>query len=113
MNERKHNLERQTDVLISVIVPVYNCEDSLKLTVDSLLNQTYKDIEIILVDDGSKDSSGNLCEQLSASDQGIKQYVKQTKELLQQETKALKSHKENIFHLLMPETMLSKTYMSH
>ena len=64
--------DRQTDVLISVIVPVYNCEDSLKLTVDSLLNQTYKDIEIILVDDGSKDSSGDLCEQFASSDNRLK-----------------------------------------
>ena len=63
--------DRQTDLLISVVVPVYNCEDTLKLTVDSLLNQTYKDIEIILVDDGSKDGSGYLCDQYERSDSRI------------------------------------------
>lgn len=58
-------------LMISVIVPVYNCEDTLNLTVDSLLNQTYKDIEIILVDDGSKDGSGYLCDQYERSDSRI------------------------------------------
>lgn len=57
--------------MISVIVPVYNCEDTINLTVDSLLNQTYKDIEIILVDDGSKDGSGDLCDQYELSDSRI------------------------------------------
>lgn len=58
-------------LMISVIVPVYNCEDTINLTVDSLLNQTYKDIEIILVDDGSKDGSGDLCDQYELSDSRI------------------------------------------
>lgn len=59
------------DTIISVIIPVYNCEDTLYLTVESLLNQTYKDIEIILVDDGSKDRSGYLCDQYERSDNRI------------------------------------------
>lgn len=54
-----------TDFLISVIVPVYNVEKYIERCVNSLVNQTYKNIEIILVDDGSKDSSGQLCDQLS------------------------------------------------
>lgn len=48
--------------LLSIVVPVYNVEDYLDRCVQSLLNQEYKDIEIILVDDGSEDSSGELCD---------------------------------------------------
>lgn len=50
------------DIKVSVIVPVYNTEKFLHRCVDSLLNQTLEDIEIILVDDGSKDSSPAICD---------------------------------------------------
>ena len=48
--------------MLSVIVPVYNVEKYLQRCVDSILNQTYSDLEIILVDDGSTDRSGEICD---------------------------------------------------
>ena len=48
--------------MLSIIVPVFNVEKYLERCVQSLINQEYKDIEIILVDDGSEDSSGKLCD---------------------------------------------------
>lgn len=50
-------------MLISVIVPVYNVEKYLRQCLDSLLQQSYRDLEIIMINDGSKDSSGEICEE--------------------------------------------------
>jgi len=49
-------------MLFSVIIPVYNMEQLLARCLDSLINQTYKDIEIILINDGSTDNSGKICD---------------------------------------------------
>lgn len=57
--------------LISIIVPVYKVEDYLIRCVDSITNQTYKNIEIILIDDGSPDNSGKICDELRKKDNRI------------------------------------------
>ena len=57
---------------ISIIVPCYKVMDFLPQCVDSLLSQTYKDIEIILVDDGSPDETGKLCDEYAKKDNRIK-----------------------------------------
>lgn len=58
--------------MISVIVPVYNVEKYLNRCIDSIINQTYTDLEIILVDDGSTDSSGSICDEYAQKDERIK-----------------------------------------
>lgn len=63
--------------LISVIVPVYNVERYLEKCVNSIVNQTYKNLEIILVNDGATDSSGDLCDKLAMIDNRIKVYHKE------------------------------------
>lgn len=57
---------------ISVIIPVYNMEDYIRQCIDSVINQTYKNLEIILVDDGSKDRSGEICEEYAKKDCRVK-----------------------------------------
>ena len=58
--------------LISVVVPVYNVHSFLDNCVKSILNQTYKNIEIILVDDGSTDDSGLICDSYAKIDNRVK-----------------------------------------
>ena len=58
--------------LISVIVPIYNVEKYLARCVDSIVNQTYKNLEIILVDDGSPDLCPQMCDDYAEKDSRIK-----------------------------------------
>lgn len=62
---------------ISVIVPVYNVENYLKQCVDSILNQTYKDLEVFLVDDGSTDNSARICDEYALIDKRVRVYHKE------------------------------------
>ena len=56
----------------SIIIPVYNSEKYLKACVNSVLQQSYKDIEVILVDDGSKDRSPQICDTYAGQDKRIR-----------------------------------------
>ena len=58
--------------LITIIVPVYNVEKYIRECIDSLLNQTYRNLEIVLVDDGSTDKSGDICENYTIADSRVK-----------------------------------------
>ncbi len=58
--------------LISVVVPVYNVENYVERCINSIIAQTYKNIEIIIVDDGSTDNSGHIVDEISLKDQRIK-----------------------------------------
>ena len=62
---------------VAVIVPVYNVEKYLKRCIDSILNQTYKNLEIILVDDGSPDKCPEICDEYAKTDKRIKVIHKQ------------------------------------
>ncbi len=64
-------MSESKDIKLSIIVPVYNVESYIRRALDSLLGQTYDNLEIILVDDGSTDSSGKICDEYAAKDERI------------------------------------------
>lgn len=63
--------------LVSVIIPAYNCEAYIERTVESLRNQTYDNLEMIIVDDGSKDGTAQLCARLEQMDSRIHFFSKE------------------------------------
>lgn len=65
--------------MLSIIVPVYNVQNYLKNCLDSIIQQTYSQLEIILVNDGSTDDSGNICEKYAMLDERIKVIHQQNK----------------------------------
>ena len=60
------------DDLVSVVVPIYNVEQYLTKCIESIINQTYKNLEIFLIDDGSTDESGKICDRYAKKDNRIK-----------------------------------------
>lgn len=62
--------------MISIIIPVYNVEMYLAECVNSVLTQSYKNFEVLLIDDGSTDSSGDLCDELVTKDTRVKVFHK-------------------------------------
>lgn len=56
---------------VSVIVPIYNSEDTIAVCIQSILSQTFTNLEIILVDDGSSDKSGSICDDYAIKDNRI------------------------------------------
>lgn len=87
--------------MISVIIPVYNVEKYLNNCVKSVIGQSYKDLEIILVDDGSTDNSGIICDFLKEKDNRIIVIHKKMVVYLQREMRDYRLLAEIIYCLLI------------
>lgn len=61
---------------VSIIIPIYNVKDYLKECIDSVLMQTFRNFEVLLIDDGSTDLSGELCDKISLNDSRIRVFHK-------------------------------------
>ena len=65
---------KENNPFFSIIIPIFNVSRFIDLGIEEILNQSYKDFEIILVDDGSTDGSGNHCDELASSHESISCY---------------------------------------
>lgn len=82
--------------MISVIVPVYNVEEYLEECLDSIKNQTYTNIEVILVNDGSTDASKEICERYCSKDNRFKLINQSIKDKVLRVTKELPIQQANL-----------------
>ena len=96
---------------ISVIVPVYNVEKYLPQCLDSIINQTYTNLEIILVDDGSTDSSGVICEDYAKSDSRIKLYHKENGGLSDARNYGIERASGQYFTFIDSDDYITKDYV--
>ena len=76
-NEVNKTSDISNNPLVSVIIPVYNVEKYLRQCLDSVLAQTYTKYEVLLIDDGSTDSSADICREYCKKDSRFKLYQKQ------------------------------------
>lgn len=80
MNKMKEvSIKTLNDGVVSVIVPVYNAAEYLNRCIEGVINQTYKKIEIILIDDGSTDNSGKICDEYALKDNRVKVFHTENK----------------------------------
>lgn len=91
---------------ISIIIPVYNVERYLKRCIDSIQNQTFADIEILLIDDGSTDSSLDICKKIAKSDERIKVFHKKNGGLSDARNYGLDHATSNLIMFVDPDDWL-------
>ena len=98
-------------MFISVIVPIYNVEKYLKNCIESVINQSFSDFELILVDDGSKDKSGEICDKYSENDKRIKVIHKENGGLVSARQAGIRlAEGEYIFNLDGDDSIESDTF---
>lgn len=97
-----------SSVLISIIVPAYNIESHIGRCLDSILAQTHKRIEIIIVDDGSTDGTGIIIDQYASIDQRIIPIHKENGGVTSARIDGIKKHQVNIWDLWMEMIILNQ-----
>ena len=96
--------------MISVIVPVYNVKEYLEICVNSIINQTYKNLEILLIDDGSTDGSGELCDIVKEKDVRISVYHKTNGGLSEARNYGVERAKGDFFAFIDSDDALHKDF---
>lgn len=101
--------------IISVIVPVYNVEKYVKKCIESIINQAYSNLEIIIIDDGSTDESGKICDEIKTYDSRIKVFHKKNGGLSSARNYGIKQAKGDYYVFVdsddwIKSTMIDKLY---
>lgn len=96
---------------ISVIVPVYNVEKYIKRCVESILNQTFKDYELILIDDGSTDQSGKICDQFVTKYTNVRCYHKRNGGLSDARNYGIEKSKSEYITFIDSDDYVSSQYL--
>lgn len=97
--------------LISVVIPVYNSEKYLEDCIKSVISQSYRNLEIILVNDGSTDSSGSICQDYMKKDNRIRYIEKKNEGLSVARRTGIKSIKGDFFSTFDADDILEKDYV--
>jgi len=110
-NDYKTTEERETKPAISVITPVYNSEKYLEETLDSILNQTFSNVEIICIDDGSSDNSLAILRKYQKQDNRIKVMTQQHLGVVAARNNAIKEAQGEFIYLLDSDDIVDKTIL--
>lgn len=97
--------------MITIIIPVYNVEKYLAKCIDSILNQTFTDWELILIDDGSKDKSGKICDESSYKDKRIKVIHKTNEGVSKARNKGIELAKGEYICFIDSDDWIEPTYL--
>lgn len=100
-------------MLITVIIPVYNVESFLKRCINSVVEQTYRELEIILVDDGSLDNSGKICDEMAKTDSRILVYHKPNGGLSDARNYGTERAKGEFITFLDSDDYIAQDYVEH
>lgn len=106
-------MKSSMDPLVSVVIPVYNVEPYLHECVTSVVEQTYTNIEIILVDDGSTDSSGTLCDEFALSDSRICVFHKKNGGLSDARNYGIRRSHGSLISFIDSDDYVSPDYIMH
>ena len=99
--------------LVSVIIPMYNVEDYIENCLNSIISQTYRNIEIILVNDGSSDNTLYICERYAKDDDRIKIFSQRNKGVSSARNLALNNIKGKYFLFVDSDDFIGKDHISN
>ena len=101
----------EKQILVSVIVPVYNVEAYVGQCIDSILCQTYPAFELLLIDDGSTDQSGRICREAAASDGRVQYYKKENGGLSDARNYGMERAKGEYLTFIDSDDYVEETYL--
>lgn len=92
----------------SIIIPCYNIENEIRFCINSLLNQRYKNLELIIIDDGSSDGTYKVCEELAVYDSRIKLIKQKNKGVSEARNKGLREASGNLICFVDSDDIVSE-----